>query len=367
MVLLSVFSKRYNFIKNKIWTFNKKSKSSQLLKKLSKNLNLTCVDVGCAGGFDPFFARLPNQDLINFYGYEPNKDEFKKFKKLKNLPKNYEIKNIAISDSSGQKTFFSNSTVSSLNERKDRELRFGEKFEEQLINCSTLFDCRRSKSIKNDIDILKIDTEGSEIRVLNGAGDLIDKEILCIKAEFAFDSRNGTNKFSEIDELLTNKGFKLMAITTNKSINGGLSGGDCLYFFDPSINSNRKISEMQLKKLAIISFSFGFIDFCSILPIFCAEFSDHDFVSEIKELASSEIYLPRLMPFYSVKLAYLFSLLSILIIGKKSGSKISPSSNRLLPFKNLYIKTFSSFLRKIRINHISQRVKNAKLIQSLRK
>ena len=253
MVLFSVFSKSNNFIKNKICNLNKKSKSYQLLKKLSLNLNLTCVDVGCAGGFDPLFKSFPNR--FNKFLWLWTKDEFKKFRKLKNLTKTYEINNIAIYDSSGQKTFFSNSTVSSLNERKDRELRFGEKFEEQLINCSTLFDCRRSKSIKNDIDILKIDTEGSEIRVLNGAGDLLDKEILCIKAEFAFDSRNGTNKFSEIDELLTNKGFKLMAITTNKSINGGLAGGDCLYFIDPSKKSNRKISEIQLKNL-IISFSF---------------------------------------------------------------------------------------------------------------
>lgn len=345
----------------------KESQSSQSINKLSKNLNFTCVDVGCAGGFDPFLERLPNQNLIKFYGYEPNKNEFEKLKKLKNLPQNYEFHNIAISNSAEQKTFFSNSSVSSMHQRKDRELIFGEKFEKQKVNCSTLLACRESNSIPNDIDILKIDTEGSEIDVLNGAGDLLDKEVLCIKLEFGFNSKSGTNKFSEIDELLTNKGFKLMAITINKSQNGGLSGGDCLYFFDPSIKSKRIISENLLKKLAIISFSFGFIDFCSILPIFAENFSNQEFLTEIRNLAASKIYLPRLMPFYSIKLSYIFSLISILIIGKKCGSKIAPSENRLLPFKFLYIVTSPPFLRKIRLNHISQRVKNAKQILSLRK
>ena len=74
----------------------------------------------------------------------------------------------------------------------------------------------------------------------------------------------------------------------------------------------------------------------------------------------------KLMPFYSIKLC-IFFFIKYSYIGKKSGSKSSPSSNRLLPFKNLYIKFFSFFLRKIRIKHISQRVKDAKMIQSLRK
>ena len=362
-----MFSITKKFLGNCIHNFYKGSQTSQLIKKLSKNLTFTCVDVGCAGGFDPFLDRLPNQDLIKFYGYEPNKNEFEKLKKLKNLPQNYEFHNIAISNSTGQKNFFSNSTVSSIHERQDRELRFGEKFEKQIVSCSTLIDCRESNSITDDIDILKIDTEGSEIDVLNGAGYLLDKEVICIKLEFGFASKSGTNKFSEIDDLLTQKGFRLMAITINKTQNGALSGGDCLYFFDPSIKSKRVISETLLKKLAIISYSFGFIDFCSILPIFADSFLNWEFLKDIRNLATSKIYLPRLMPFYSLKLSYFFSLISILLIGKKSGSKNAPSSNRLLPFKYLYINTFTPFLRKIRINHISERVKNAKLLFSLRK
>lgn len=362
-----MYSKTKKIFGNFILNLFGESQSSQSIKKLSKNLTFTCVDVGCAGGFDPFMKRLPNQHLIKFYGYEPNKNEFEKLKNLKNLPQNFEFHNIAISNLTGKKTFFSNSTVSSIHQREERELRFGEKFEKQIVNCSTLHDCRASNSITNDIDILKIDTEGSEIDVLNGAGDLLDKEVLCIKLEFGFNSKTGTNKFSEIDDLLTNKGFKLMALTINKSQNGGLSGGDCLYFFDPSIRSKRIISKNLLKKLALISYSFGFIDFCAILPIFSKKFSNQDFINEIRNLASSQIYLPRLMPFYSIKLSYIFSLLSILMIGKKCGSKIAPSPNRLLPFKFLYIKTFNSFLKKIRLKHISQRVKDAKLILSLRK
>ena len=153
-----------------------------------------------------------------------------------------------------------------------------------------------------------------------------------------------------------------MAITINKSQNGGLSGGDCLYFFDPSIKSKRIITENLLRKLAIISFSFGFIDFCSILPIFCEKISNRELVFEIRNLASSKVYLPQLMPFYSIKLSHLFSLISILMMGKKCGAKSAPSSNRLLPYKKLYVNTFSSILRKIRLNHISQRVENAKLL-----
>ena len=164
----------------------KSDKSDILVKKLSKDLTLTCVDVGCAGGFDQVFDRLSNQQSIKFYGYEPNKEEFNKLSKLKNLPPKYKFYNIALSNSLGSKTLYSNSTVSSLSKRKDRELRFGENFQKKKVKCSTLFECRKSNSIPNEIDILKIDTEGSEVNILKGAGKLIDNEVLCIKSEFQF-------------------------------------------------------------------------------------------------------------------------------------------------------------------------------------
>ena len=330
-------------------------------KFFEKNEVITIVDAGCAGGIDQFFKELFNLSNVKLYGFEPNKEEFSKLSNNKNSNFNKVYSNIALSDSSGYKTFFSNGTVSSLFKREDREKKYSELYDEERIQCSTLEELRKSNFIKNEIDILKIDTEGSEIPILKGCGSFLDNEILCIKLEFKFLGHVNRDKFSEIDTLLSEKGFKLMNFTLNKSANGGLEGGDCFYIFDPSVKSKRICTRGQLKKLSIISYKLGFLDYLSMVPLFSDDKLDDKEIDLINQLAKSKIYIPYIFSFKNQKIAHFFSMLSQIFMGRKIGSKSAPSPNRLLSYNKLFIPTFLPFLKKIRSDHINKITKNIKL------
>ena len=70
-------------------------------------------------------------------------------------------------------------------------------------------------------DTLIIDTQGSELLVLKGAKKLL-KNIKYIKSEVAdFESYKGCCKLNDIDEFLTQKGFRLIYKSCFKRHEGG--------------------------------------------------------------------------------------------------------------------------------------------------
>ena len=94
------------------------------------------------------------------------------------------------------------------------------------------------------VDILKIDTEGSEYDILLGCQKLLKNQVLCLKLEFKFEGTKKTNDFFSLNNILVKNNFKLVGISYSESINSYLSGGDLLYFKnldDPLFKKQRKI------------------------------------------------------------------------------------------------------------------------------
>ena len=177
--------------------------------------NTTIFDVGC---FQGNFSRNLKKQLKNyaqFYLFDPNPN-------LK-LP-DFDINQLAFSDSAGKQdynlnTFFP-SSGSSLNKitKEDKLWNFTRKLvtgsvKESFITfpviTNTIDDFCIEKNIK-EITVLKIDVEGSEMKVLNGAKEIL-KNTKIIQVEILDTKKKYEEKYLEVKNLLENQyNFKII-------------------------------------------------------------------------------------------------------------------------------------------------------------
>ena len=83
-----------------------------------------------------------------------------------------------------------------------------------------------------EVDLLKLDCQGAELRILQGAGALL-RRIRCIYTEVTFESiyEKGA-QFHEVHTFLRAAGFHLAQLNTADWANGNIDQGDALYLRD---------------------------------------------------------------------------------------------------------------------------------------
>ena len=196
-----------------------KFKTLNFLLKKKKNLNI--IDVGANKGQSiREFEKYINYKKINIDCFEPNTidiDELVKLKKeFKSKKKNVKIKirNLAISDVNNKKINFYNnikrSEISSLYRinknskdfivsKKKKYFNFEKK---SYVNTVTLSKYINDKKI-NFIDILKIDTQGHELKCLSGAKNSFNKIGIIIVSILFFDFyKKKRISFFEIEKII---------------------------------------------------------------------------------------------------------------------------------------------------------------------
>jgi FkbM family methyltransferase len=77
--------------------------------------------------------------------------------------------------------------------------------------------------------MLKIDTQGTELRVLNGAQALLERTRFVLTEMNAHRLYRGTCQYFEVDEFLRRKGFSLVDITVSFRGDDGIQEYDALY------------------------------------------------------------------------------------------------------------------------------------------
>ena len=161
------------------------------------------IDVGAnIGIFSVVLSRLNNLGKnIEFYAYEANPKTYQRLKQnCLSLP--IEAKNIAISNHSNELTFVEGAVSHVFTNIENKsEYSFSDK--KVTVPCTSL----DKQSIKSDSIILKIDVEGQEMEVLQGAEMLFSKKR--IKAVFI----DGFNDES-LPSFMGNFGFKLLNAKT---------------------------------------------------------------------------------------------------------------------------------------------------------
>lgn len=218
-----LFLKFFMFIINLIDQINKKKIILFFFEKLDKK-KVNIFDIGAHKGetIDLFTSKL---NINKIYSFEPNKKLFQKLKKNKKYKsEQIEFYNFAIGKFSEKKELnifkdTSSSTINLIDEntkyykRKKKLMTFfsgSENFiiEKQAIDVQNLSEFIKNKNIDN-IDILKIDTEGYEYNVLSGLEENDFKNIRFIYFEHHYDLMiKKEYKFNDINKLLLKNNFK---------------------------------------------------------------------------------------------------------------------------------------------------------------
>ena len=211
--------KAITFLIDFVETYYQKKKIINFLK----NFEIKSVfDVGAhKGEFIKVVKKLKNIEKI--YSFEPQKKIYQKLNifSIENkifcfnfaLGNNNEIRNLKINNKTSTSTFSDINNLSLWYKIKSFILRGSPKssfIDEEKVNVMKLDDFCDDYKISN-IDLLKIDTEGHEKQVLEGALNLIkEKKIKYILLEFHLSNMYSNYSVNDLENFLDNCNFKLL-------------------------------------------------------------------------------------------------------------------------------------------------------------
>ena len=215
---------------------------------LSKHLNPQPIvfDVGANNGQSIIrFNKLFDKPII--HSFEPVKKEYDKILKTFGDKENLFINNIALGEKKEKKNFnitanTANSSFNQINqgtkwlETRSKEFNTSEKSfvtETQQVQVDTLDNYLNQNNI-NKIDLLKIDTQGYEDKVLEGAVNTIkNNKIGIIITEIIFDDVYSKSfAFSDIEKYILPHNFRMVGIdlANNNLFSGLVFFADVMYF-----------------------------------------------------------------------------------------------------------------------------------------
>jgi FkbM family methyltransferase len=147
------------------------------------------------------------------YSFEPVHNTFAELERNIKKYKNVKPYNLAFGDSVGDGEIFlqNNSELNSINPKINKPNSHANNASVSIKIDTVDNFCTANKIQK--IDILKIDTEGNDLKVLHGATHMFSKQsVLYVLVEVGFQEDNPRHiYFDHINRFLTDKGFKLRA------------------------------------------------------------------------------------------------------------------------------------------------------------
>ena len=188
--------------------------------------DLVVVDVGCRWGFADAF--IDDLDKFRLFGFDPDKDECTRLN-LKYSSDRIKLVPLGLSDHDGRSDLYltKEPACSSLFEpdpyvtESYPALDCAKRVSQSEIELITLDAWAELNSIKY-VDHLKIDTQGSELLVLEGAKKLLEN-IRTLEIEVEFNPiYKGQPLFSDVDVFLRQRGFVLWKLTN--LVHYGLEG-----------------------------------------------------------------------------------------------------------------------------------------------
>ncbi len=178
LIKLKLNRRVINFLNEKSYFSNDSHNFSNLINAILKDKKLISLDVGAQGGFnsDNFFPVKYNK-FFNCILVEPIKSEAEKLERKNN------IIDKALWSSKGKKVIYilgnrlGSSSMYKLDTEKldlhdinDKEIEKFKVTETVEVECDTLENSLKSLNI-NNLDYLKIDTQGAELEILKGIGE----------------------------------------------------------------------------------------------------------------------------------------------------------------------------------------------------
>jgi FkbM family methyltransferase len=199
---------------------------SQLLHFFSKENDLVILDIGGCEGEDSIkYSRLfPNAKVYVFEPLPANQDLIKENLNKYNIP-NVTLMPFALSDNEGEFDFYvssgkpdnvsdedwdyGNKSSSLLPPDKHKKIFPWVKFEKIIKVPTKTLDLILKKEKLSHVDFIHMDVQGSELKVLQGAGDALNKiKIIWMEVSNETLYENQPIRF-EVEKFMFNKGFHL--------------------------------------------------------------------------------------------------------------------------------------------------------------
>jgi FkbM family methyltransferase len=179
---------------------------------------MNIVDAGARYGIHPSFKSI--FDISRFYLFEPEPIEFNRLVKKFSENSNVKVSNLALSNRKDNLKLRINqhtalSTLKNLGSYINEEnYKFDEFREVNSVNV-------QAESIDNffsnsKVDFLKLDVEGFELNVLEGAQFQLENNIVGVRSEVTFvDMHDNGASFGKIHDFLLSKNFELLNLDYN--------------------------------------------------------------------------------------------------------------------------------------------------------
>lgn len=166
-----------------------------------------------------------NEPASKIFCFEPVAETFQELKNATKNDKNCIIENCAFGSETGEKMIHLFEPNSPLNSLRDDIMNSAKNARKEVVNIDTLDNYCATHSIQK-IDLLKIDTEGYELNVLEGSKSMLDSNnISFIYCEVGFLKRSirHTN-FSDLTEWLADHNYYFFGLY--QLVSNGWKDGD---------------------------------------------------------------------------------------------------------------------------------------------
>jgi len=258
-----------------------------IFKKYFNNHPFNLIDIGASGGIVKEWDKLGAS--ANFIGVEPDRGEFDNLTKSQLSKGNVKYLDTLLYKKSMQSLnfhLFDTQTCSSIfKPNKELLTKFGKAdtwtVAESIMLPTDTLDNQLEEHKVYDVDFIKLDTQGSELFILEGASEILKSAVigLFVEVEFAPVYENQP-LFSDVDIFLRKYGFQLVDVCRmkywkqkidNKFVKsrGQIVYGDVLYLRDSvelnkaierNANNGKDFKKAKLLKAAVLTEIYDHMD-----------------------------------------------------------------------------------------------------------
>ena len=242
---------------------------------------LTLVDVGASGGILPHWK--PHRRHLRVIGFEPDERAFEELSGRQDRMTRW--LNLGLQSRKGKFTLHltrkqQNSSFLLPNRPFLDRFHYPARFDivgEKTIECDTLDDALKDEGL-TDVDFIKLDTQGSELGILEGSTSVLSDSVFGLEIEVSFAQIYREQPlFASVDLFVRRHGFDLIDLRTiswKRSVGarvgnskGQLMHADALYFRQPLmlkatlVKMDRSLARSKLLRALSICQIYGFLDY----------------------------------------------------------------------------------------------------------